>query len=666
MDVTEAEALSPENILAEKYENALKAAPEFDSRLIQGVTTNGYEDLANRRLLETVQIFKNVPAISLTHLLPLLFTMFGTPYTLKDHFPFESYFRTVITPKCVFKAGRQLGKSWGLASRNLIYSLCHPWSRTLMVMPLYEQIRRFSQNYVQSLIETSPVKEMFINDKCVNQLLQKSLINNATLLFNFAGLSADRIRGISVGSIGYDETQDLDPDHIPIIRECMSASKNPTELFGGTSKGRENLLEMLWNDSSQGSWMMRCHKCGKWNIAHENYQLEAMIGPYDDFISESRPGVICAFCRKPRSIFPREGRWIWARPELQYEFRGWHMPQIIFPDHYAFPNKWSTILAKRAGRWNTTRAKFLNEVLGVACDTGARLISMGELQKASILPWTRNLASVAKHCDLSEYTYRVVSADWGGGGIKEDSFSKIAAIGMLPTGEIHVIWGHQSMTPHEHEKEARVSMGIINRFRPQMFVHDYNGAGSLRETFMYQAGWPRESILPITPVRASAVAKILTYKPPSKTRARAYWQMDKARALLLVCNQIRAGRIKFFKFDFNGSDDPGLIMDFVALIDQQIETPSGGTVFTVTRDPHMSDDFAQAVTMGCCALWDMSEKWPDTTMYMPGMSEQGLDEMGDSERELNDLLASSIDPNAIINTIPRNNDLFDDAGDFGH
>ncbi len=37
----------------------------------------------------------------------------------------------------------------------------------------------------------------------------------------------------------------------------------------------------------------------------------------------------------------------------------------------------------------------------------------------------------------------------------------------------------------------------------------------------------------------------------------------------------------------------------------------GKDIYTITRDPAMRDDFAQAVNIGCCTLGQMTEKWPD-------------------------------------------------------
>lgn len=645
-----------------KAHAALESAPEFDPRLTDGVRLNGYEDTATRRLLEATQIFRNNPPQSYKPLLPLLFSIKGEPYSLEDYFPFEPYFRTQVAPKNLFIAGRQVAKSTGLASRGIAFSNTVPWFTTLYVTPLFEQIRRFSQNYVRMFIENSPVRDMMVSDKTVNQMLQRTFLNNSALIMNFAGLSADRIRGISAQCVVYDEIQDMDKEHLPVIRECMSGSKyGDLEFFGGTPKGLENTIAGLWNDSAQGEWAMKCHKCGHWNIPSLTHDLEAMIGPYDDSISETNPGVICGKCRKRRTIFPREGHYIYARPSLRWQFAGWHIPQLIMPMHYANPNKWAVLLGKQAGKYNTTRNKFYNEVCGESYDSGSRIITITELKRAAVLPWGNTLREVTTKCDLNDYVYRVVAADWGGGGDDGVSFTKIAVLGMTGDGEIHCIFGYQSMTPHEHEREAKLCMGLINHFRPHAFVHDFNGAGSLRETFMYQAGWPYDRIIPVSYVRASTVAKIMNWKAPSKMKPRGYYQVDKSRSLLLTCNQIRCGRLKFFQYDDRGSDDPGLIRDFVALVDEQTDTPSGQSIFTIIRDPHLSDDFAQAVNMGCCALWNMSDKWPDVSRFMPAAPEAFFNDMEGTERDLNELLASSINPDAILNTQPRNHEMFDEG-----
>jgi hypothetical protein len=73
-------------------------------------------------------------------------------------------------------------------------------------------------------------------------------------------------------------------------------------------------------------------------------------------------------------------------------------------------------------------------------------------------------------------------------------------------------------------------------------------------------------------------------------------------------------RIRFFKYDYKSTDDPGLIHDFLALTEQKTETRVGSDMYTITRNPHLSDDFAQAVNIGACGLWYTTNSWPNFNM----------------------------------------------------
>ena len=71
-------------------------------------------------------------------LLPLLLNLDGKPYSLDDHFPFESIFRTFLPQKTLLKTARQVSKSTSLASKNLIVANAIEYFKILFVTPLYE------------------------------------------------------------------------------------------------------------------------------------------------------------------------------------------------------------------------------------------------------------------------------------------------------------------------------------------------------------------------------------------------------------------------------------------------------------------------------------------------------------------------------------------------
>ena len=123
--------------------------------------------------------------------------------------------------------------STSLASHGVMIANCIPYFRILYVTPLYEQIRRFSNNYVRTFIDRSPIKSLWSGTNTENSVLQRSFKNLSMMIFSFALMDADRVRGVSCDCINYDEVQDLDPDHMPIIRETMSHSAYGMEKFTG-------------------------------------------------------------------------------------------------------------------------------------------------------------------------------------------------------------------------------------------------------------------------------------------------------------------------------------------------------------------------------------------------------------------------------------------------
>ena len=551
-------------------------------------------------------------------LLPALLRLDGKPYTLKDHFPFETLFKREIPRRRLLLAGRQVSKSTSLSSSGVLMCGTIPHFKMLYVAPLYEQIRRFSANYVRPLIETSPIKSLWSDTSTVNNVLQRSFRNGSMMHFSYAADSADRIRGLSVKAMDIDEVQDMDAAVLPVIRETMSAAVDwGIELYSGTPKSFENLSAALHLKSSQAEWFIPCRTpgCGHWNIPALEYDAEKMLGPYHSDISEKIPGTVCAKCAKP--IFPRDGHWVHKFPDRALTFPGYHLPQIIFPYHYAYPHKWAEVVAKSQGGLMTPAYRFWNEVMGTAYDTSTKLVSFQDLVAASVLP-KRDMVEAAM-C-LRDYMFRVLAIDWGGGGIDEVSFTTIAVLGW--DGEkIDVLWGKRLMTPNDHLREAAEVREIMNVFQPHLLVHDYTGAGNLRETVLVQSGVPIDRVMPICYGRTAASA-ICKHVPATPQHPRNRYQVDKARSLQLTAAAIKMHKIRFYKDDMQTTEPPALIRDFLALVEEKLDTKRAGDVYMIYRNPMLSDDFAQAVNMGCIGIWHTQGVWPQFAGGYPPLTRE--------------------------------------------
>lgn len=591
-----------------------------------GYRSPALKNQLDRRLHLAAFMLRSSGYPTLQPLLPLLLSIRGKPYHLHDHFPFAPFFRTRMARTTLLKTGRQVSKSTSLAAQGVLFSNCIPYFSTLFLTPLFEMIRRFSQNYVAPFIETSPVGKLFTDEKTVNNVLQRSFKNRSQMLFSFAYLDAERTRGISADKNCIDEIQDMDISFLPIIHETISASRSwGIKQYAGTPKTLDNTIERLWIDSSMAEWIIKCPHggCGHWNIPSLEYDLLKMIGPVRDDISETSPGVSCAKCTKP--INPRPayqggtGRWLHRYGDKRWSFAGYHVPQIIMPMHYANREKWQTLVDKRDGKGNTPIHVFYNEVCGESWDSGSKLVTITDLKRAACLPW-RNSLETAK-TNIDSYLYRFVSVDWGGGGVsngKSDlalqSYTSIAVCGLCPDGRVDIIYGYRSLHPHEHEREARLILNIMSAFRCSHVVHDYTGAGTVRETLLVQEGLPRDRILPVA-YTGPAKGGLIVFKPATEKHPRAHYAMDRNRALNYCCQFVKSGVLRFFEYDYRGSDDVGLLHDFLNLIEDKSESASGRDTYKILRDPAGPDDFAQAVTMGSMMLFQMAGRFPDLSAY---------------------------------------------------
>lgn len=501
--------------------------------------------------------------------------------------------------------------STSLASHGVILSNCIPNFKTLYIAPLYEQIRRFSNNYVRPFIDRSPIKQLWSGTTTENSVLQRTFKNHSMMIFSFALLDADRVRGVSADKVAIDEVQDMDPDHLPIIGETMSHSKWGLHQYTGTPKTLDNPIEGLWRRSSQAEWFVPCYQpgCNTWNIPSMEYHIEEMIGPWHEWISENHPAIICHKCKKPIDPRPPHGRWVHRYRDRRQTFAGYHVPQIIMPLHCLKANKWQELIGKKE---TTAPNVFYNEVLGESVDAGQKIITETDLRRAADLPWVNepNQPNPDMTKLLKYYKTRIMAVDWGGGGEDGVSFTTCALMGLTPDNKIHVLWGKRLLTPSDHLREAREIIHWVRQFGCEVVAHDYTGAGTVRETVLVQAGYDLHRIMPIAYVRAAS-SNLLRPVPATPLHDRAHYRLDKTRSLLYTCQAIKLRMVRFFQYDFKDQDHPGLIADFLALVEEKASSRLGGDIYTITRNDMLTDDFAQSVNIGCAALWHMGGCWPD-------------------------------------------------------
>lgn len=574
------------------------------------------------------------PIRSYELLLPILFTLKGKPLTWNDHRPFSPLFNADRPKRLLLQSGRQVGKSLATAVCGIILPGQNPNFTSLITTPLGEQVRRFSVNYVKPLMQDSPFPFLWKNPFTKSTIYQHEFPNRSNLIFSFASLSADRIRGISADAVSFDEIQDFNTENLPVIESTADASKYGMIQYTGTPKSLDNTINGLWMKSSQAEWVIKCPHCGFWNIPSAEHNLLEMIGPWHPDISEEKPGTICASCKKP--INPRFGHWQHRYPERRERFAGYHIPQVIMPLHFANAGKWRTLIEKQQGAAHTSQALFYNEILGESVDAGQKLVSSTDLIQAGCLPWKNNpydpSEEIMKRRD--RYVWTTIAADWSGGGEKGVSFTVLAFMGILPDGTIDVLWGKRMTASLDHVGEAKETLHWMNFFKADTIAHDYTGAGALRETFLLEAGVPEDATVPIMYV-PSAKYNLMTLIPPTQNHGRRYFRSDKTRTLLYVIGCLKQGKLRFFQYD-GGAASAGtsLMDDFLALIEEKSGGLTGNETYCINRNHAVPDDFAHAVAFGCLTLWHVTGNWPNFAIsQQPDATQIGYsyDEMLDDQ-----------------------------------
>lgn len=518
----------------------------------------------------------------------------GKPMTLKKHFMLTPLYATRFPMRILWKCGRQVGKSAGLASQGTLQSNFIPRFNTLFIQPRFDQIKYFSNIVMRPFIRESFLADSFVGSDCEDSVLMRTFRNKSRVHYSYCLTGADRIRGIAgIDKLAIDECQDIDADFIPVMAETMSASEDfGIYQFTGTPKTTDNVLNVYWEDTSMAEWVIPCSACNKLNIPSIDQDLEKMIGAKT---------LICAKCGRPADA--RKGWFEHAVPSRRNTFAGYHISQPIHPMHYTNARKWNELLIKIGGY---RKALLYNEVFGEACDDASKLVSIQDIKQASD-PGRRNTIEDAMAI-RNWYETVVLGVDWTGGGQLEDSTTALCFSGIRSgTDNVDVLYMERLPGSMEVPQEIARIVELSNMFKVSYLAHDYTGAGNLRQILLEQAGFPRDQIVGYS-MTYSPSKEVITYTKPTGGHREA-WTIDKSRSLLITCNMIIARKIIFPEFE----SSLHLTTDFTALQEDVRDMPRGGTMYVITKAPKKPDDMAIAVNLACATIWHARDAYPTVT-----------------------------------------------------
>jgi hypothetical protein len=522
----------------------------------------------------------------------------------------------MVPRRQVTKAGRQVAKSTNMAATGILRAASIPYYNLLTVTPLFEQVRKFSSNYVKPFLAETTLRTQIVAPGTDNSVLQRTLSNGANMFYNFASKSADRIRGTPADELDVDEVQDFDLDVLPVIESCLDASEYQLIRYSGTPKTFDGPLQYYWDLSSQGIWHILCQTTG---CKHEN--ICSVDGDILKMIDNPKT-LVCAKCNQP--LDARIGMYVHGRPERRMTFPGYHMPQVIFPMHYENPKKWDKIQKDLKGE----KPKYIiwNEILGESLDVGQKLLTITDLKRAGTAPVTK-----PQQFPRSRYIMSVGGTDWGGKGKervtdKEDFISNTALAlgGMRNDGVIEIKWLYRTPYEANNYQEAKLVYETFRGVGVDWLAHDFGGAGNVREDIMINLGMPREKIAPFTYTRLSFNKPIVFFEPSGVRGARSSWSLDKPRSLSLLCEMIKSGLVILPEYE----KVKEYLEDFLSIYEETIETPRGKQTL-VKRVPRRTDDVVHAINYVVMTLCHATGKWPkiaDAYMNLKGPDQQWTDQ----------------------------------------
>jgi hypothetical protein len=521
-----------------------------------------------------MKTFPNLNKISKSQFAESVLRLKGHVYSL-DRYPM---FRPIYdlgdnVKEILLKTGRQVSKSTFNAKDILIDSMRIPHLHTLFVTPLQEQTNRFSKNYLAHDIKHTPfIQKYYWDTSCQDNVFSRGLTNGSLVHLTYSLLDAERARGIAADKLVFDEVQDIPWENIPIINECLSASRFKWRNYTGTPKTLDNTIEKFWQKSTQCEWAVKCSRCGKTNIPDEENVWE-MIGL-------NYP--VCAYCDLDIRPDIPEGRWVmrnhnWKDP-VKCPIIGFHIPQIVMPIHYDLdkegkPSNWIE-LRKKQDRYS--ESQFANECLGLSYDQGGRLITITELMACS-----KGRVYFEREPDIPiDPIY--MGIDWGISA--QTSFTAICVGGFDPLdGKFKVVYMKRfasSDTLHQIED----ILEICERFGIRRIGADC-GVGHTNNLILKKNFGDHK----VYPFNYATANNVVTYN-----KTRGYYSLDKTTSLNLMFMAIKQRQVQFPLERWMGIDGKNFYADFLSIYEEIVESTRGlYKVFTHNKtDP---DDMAHAM-----------------------------------------------------------------------
>lgn len=479
------------------------------------------------------------------------------------------------------RAGRQVSKSSNLCCRFMMLTrILTGWS-ALYIAPHREHAKTFADKFQQ--IEAGFIYKQRAGRgvKLRDNLYYKRIEATECILeIQNALTTAAHIRGKTCDEVAFDEYQLFDPDLEGDIMSVQKTSKMPTTSYSGTSTTVDSPLEIRFQESSQGYWMIESpHLSGakRWIHCGDQVQVLKMISP---------SGPVCPTTGKP--IDTLRGKFVFEQPSaLEYSRVGFHIPQFIVPD-FVKPAKWSAEIYNFLKKYG--EKKFLQEIAGIALEDGFRELTRAQMTDLCTLRLSE--PERIKAATSGKYRWVISACDWGGSDHQmyrgsKTSYTQHTILGVPTNGPLDILHmrRHFGMA---YEDIGNTILADHHRFNAFALASDY-GAGAFYNTYLHK-------YLPANRhfVFGYGSPYLPMLKKPEHQFFPLHFTLNKTESISQLFDRVRHGQFRCYDWE----EASTFLEEFLNVMRIPSERLHGQQFFRYIRNATKTDDTVHAWNFG--------------------------------------------------------------------
>jgi hypothetical protein len=490
------------------------------------------------------------------------------------------------------KCCRQIGKSVSIGAILTSKAIARPFFNSVYLAPLAVQASRFSKLYLSPFADSPLINKYFKDNSSASNIFLKQFNNGSMIFLSYAQTEqdADRVRGLALDAVSFDEVQDCAIEALPVLYETLAASPYAFKRHYGTAKSELNTLELLFKKGSGCEWAIKCTHCNRWNVPNDMETcLQMCVRP---------DGPCCAHCHEPIDV--TTGRWVAARPSVK-DHLSFHIPRQVLEARIA-PKMWKD-LQNAIATYPPT--KLANEVFGLAAGIAGRILS----QREAMLCCNPDKTTFDKSWpqDSRGICSVVLGVDWSvTAGIA--SYTVITILGYDYLGKCYML--------HTERLNGIDILDQVRRVEQLALLYNVQMVGSDRGCGQLQFELLKNSLGPdrIVPIQYCAAKLMLRYDQQG-----GYLAADRSQIMDKVFLKMKIGRTKFETPSWETMVD--YWPDALSIYEE--ESLSGRRLYR--KDEGSTDDWFHSVVFGHVAWMCVSGEFDfrDQVGYTPA-EEQGF------------------------------------------